>query len=97
MFIVAERKSPHGLVVVITDGEVIGKVFLEGKLQLDLTKDFYKGEEKNDEEVERILEKAYIIHFTGERAVALGKRLGLIEEGKVLVVKKVPHAEVMLG
>lgn len=97
MFIVNERDSPHGLLVVITDKEIIGKVFSEGKLQLDLTKEFYRGEERSKEEVERILERAYVIHFTGEKAVEFGKNLGLIEEGKVLVVKNVPHAEVLLG
>lgn len=87
----------HGLLVVITDKEIIGKVFSEGNLQLDLTKDFYKGEEMNGEEIERILGRAYVVHFTGEGAVALGKRLGLVGEGKVLVIENVPHAEVVLG
>jgi len=82
MFIVAGKKNLHGLVVV-TDKEVIGKVFSEGNLQLDLTKDFYKGKEMNSEEMER----AYVVHFTGEKAVALGKRLELIGEGKFWLLR----------
>lgn len=97
MFIVNEKKSGYGLLVIVSDKEVLGKVFSEKDLILDLTKDFYKGEEKNMEEVKNILEKAYVVHFTGKKSVTLGVDLGLIDKNKILFVKNVPHAETMLG
>ena len=42
-FIVSQKNGPHGLLIVITDKDIIGKLFSEGKLQLDLTKEFFEG------------------------------------------------------
>jgi len=97
MFIVAEKKSAHGLLVVVTDKELLGKVFSDKDLILDLTKEFYKGVEKNAQEVKQVLEKAYVIHFTGKKSVMLGVDLGLVDNKRVLFVKNIPHAETMLG
>ena len=39
-FTIGEKKTPHGLLLVITDSDILGKKYEQGKLQLDLTKDF---------------------------------------------------------
>ena len=95
MFIVSEKKTPHGMLLVITDAEIIGKIFDQGKLQLDLTKEFYKGEEKDNVEIEKLLVKARYVHFTGHRAVQLGLDKKLVDQKKVLLIAGVPHAEVV--
>ena len=95
-FIVSEKKSSNGLLLVISDKEIIGKTFTEGKKQLDLTKEFYQGEKRNTEYVTAKLEDVYIVHFTGKNSVALGTRLGLIDEERILIVDKIPHAEVVV-
>ena len=94
--IVAEKQGPHGLLLVITDSDIIGKTFEEGKLQLDLTQSFYQGEEKNKEEIKEILKKARDLHFTGKESVALGVELDLVDSDKILYVDGVPHAEVVM-
>lgn len=96
MYIVSEKDTPHGLLVVITDKDIVGKKFEEGKLQLDLTNNFYKGEEKDEEEVKEATSRARHIHFTGDKSVALGIEANLIDQDKILWVSNVPHAEVML-
>jgi hypothetical protein len=93
--IVSEKSSANGLLIVITDSDLLGKKFEEGKVQLDLTKRFYQGEEKNEENIKKLISKARHVHFTGKESVELGKKLGLIED-KILVVQGVPHAEVLL-
>ncbi len=95
-FIVSVKRSEHGSLVVVTDIEIIGRKFEEGKLQLDLTKDFYKGDEKNIIEVEKDLLYARHVHFTGEKSVSLGIKLGLIDKNKVLLVNKIPHAQAVV-
>ena len=95
-FIVSERNSGNGLLIVVTDSEIIGKKFEEGNLQLDLTKKFYQGEEKSEEDVEKLISKARHVHLTGNNSVNLGRKLGIIGEGKILVIQGVPHAEVLL-
>ena len=95
MFIVSEKKTLHGLLLVITDLEIIGKKFDQGKLQLDLTKEFYKGQQKSAEEAKELLSRARYIHFTGEQAILLGLRAELIDKEKILRIANIPHAEIV--
>ena len=94
-FIVSEKSAPNGMILVITDKEIMGKVFEEGKKVLDMSAKFYLGEEKSVGEVLAMAENAYIFHLTGIKAVGLGLKEKWIEKGKVLVVKGIPHAEVV--
>ena len=94
-FVAKIHKGPHGEVLVVSDQEILGKTFSEGKLQLDLTKEFCQGEEKEAEEVKELSKSAYILHLTGENSINLFS--DLIDKGKILIVKKIPHAEVYLA
>ena len=96
-FVVAERPSPHGLLLVITDKDVLGKMFEEGRVQLDLRKEFYQGEIKEKEEVKKLMLKSRHLHLTGKGVVALGIELGLVQRGRILLVQGTPHAQVVMG
>lgn len=96
-FIVSKKEGPHGLLLIITDKDILGKIFEEGKIQLDLTKDFFKGEEKDKEEVKTLIPTARHLHLTGKESVAIGLEMDLVDTKKILWVQKVPHAEVMTG
>ena len=91
-FVVKIHGEGSQKIIVVTDSELIGKTFSEGELQLDLNKEFYKGEEKNEEETIKLFQDAHILHLTGEKAVKLGHKEGLVE--KVITVDRIPHAEV---
>lgn len=89
---IAKTHSNQGrLIIAVCDEEVFGKKFEEGDLQLDLTSDFFKGEEMKEDDILELFKKAYIVNLNGEKAVKLGQRLGLVSE--VIRVKGVPHAE----
>ncbi|MDP3640322.1 MAG: DUF424 family protein [Nanoarchaeota archaeon] len=92
-FIVAKKETPRGLLLVVTDKAVFGKVFTDGNVQLDLANSFYKGEEMEKADVERLIPEARYVHLTGKEAVQLGVELGLVDERSILIVQKVPHAE----
>jgi len=72
-FIVTEKDTANGLLLVITDKDLIGKKFEEGKKQLDLSNKFYQGEEKSKEEVKELIKCAYILHLTGEKILNLAQ------------------------
>ena len=95
MFIIAKKRTSQGLLLIITDVEIIGKKFEQGKLQLDLTSDFYKGEKKNLLETRLMLQEAKYVHLTGQNAVKLGIGEKLIDLQRVLYVNGIPHAEVV--
>ena len=96
-FIIKEKDSPHGILLIITDSELIGKTFENDKLQLDLSKEFYKGTEMVKEDVIKKIGKAYILHLTGKNSIDLVRELKIIDEIKIITIQKVPHAEIYLG
>jgi len=96
VLIVSGKKTPEGLLLVITDQEILGKIYEEGKLQLDLTQKFYQGEEKSKKEIKLLLSKSRHLHLTGKEAVALGVEFGLVNPNKILYISQVPHAEVII-
>ena len=95
-FIVAKKFSPEGLILVVTDKEIVGKIFEEGNKQLDLSKKFYSGDERDVEAVKAIILESYILHLTGENAVALGVELGFVDPQRIVWVSNVPHAEALI-
>lgn len=80
--------------MVITDGDILGKKFESEKLQLDLTKDFYAGEKKKEEEIKSLLPVAKILHLTGKKTLALFKKWGWVDSNQVLFVESIPHTEI---
>ena len=96
-FVVVEREGPHGLLLVITDEDIIGKIFEQDNLQLDLQKKFYQGIKRNKQQVLDMIKGAQHLHLTGKASVALGIELDIIDSKKILYVKGVPHAEVVAG
>ncbi len=96
IFVIKIHETAQGKVVVISDKEIIGKKFEGGKLQLDLSKDFYSGKEMDEEKVKELVNDAYLLHLTGKKTVEFFIDMGLVDEDKVLSVDGVPHAEVCL-
>ncbi|MDP3697974.1 MAG: DUF424 family protein [Nanoarchaeota archaeon] len=94
-YIVAKKQSQFGMLVVVTDADIVGKKFEEDRLQLDLTKKFYQGEPKTKEEVKQIMMTARHLHLTGKGAVAIGVEMELVDPKKIIFIDNVPHAEIM--
>ena len=84
------------IVVAVCDSLLFGKKFVEANLQLDLTTDFYNGEELEDDEIGDLIRNAYSVNLVGEQSVALGIKEGVIEEKNVIKVQGVPHAEAIV-
>lgn len=97
VLVVAEKQGPHGLLLVITDKDILGKSFADEKAQLDLSKAFYQGTERSTEDIKKIIHAARHLHLTGKEAVALGVELDVVDAKKILWVEGVPHAEVVMG
>lgn len=95
--IVNRKETSSGILLIVTDSELIGKKFEEGKKQLDLTTKFYLGQEKTEPEIQEMFKSSYLLHLTGEKAVNLGIKAGFVDKDKVLIIKGVKHAEALVG
>ena len=83
------------LILTICDDKLIGEVFTEGEKQLDLSSDFYKGEQKQDEEIVKLLKKAYSINAVGEESVKLCVDNGFIKKEDVCKVDSILFAQMV--
>jgi len=90
--------------VAICDSELLGKYFEEGKFQLDIKENFYKGEEKSAQEVIQIIQdmkkEDATFNIVGERSVDTAIKAGLVKEdsiGKSIgKIKNIPFILVLM-
>ena len=83
------------IIVAVCDKELLGQVFEEGDRILDLesNRGFYEGELCGRDVVKRELARADSINLVGERAVGVAKEAGLVEEGNIIKIAGIPHAQ----
>jgi uncharacterized protein len=83
-------------VVALADAELIGKRFEEGKRQLDVRENFYRGEVVDGEEVVKMLRSLALddatFNIVGENSVNAALKSGVITSGNVAAVDGVPFA-----
>jgi uncharacterized protein len=92
--IVKEHKTEEGrLLLAICDSDLLGKKFEEGKKQLDLSSDFYKGKEKSDQEIIDLMKKAYMMNMVGQNSVTLAINENLISGEHVEEIAGIPYAQ----
>ncbi len=96
MILVKIHQNPNGQrILALCDKELLNKKFEEGNQQLDLTTDFYNGEEKTEEEIKEMLKDVYIINLVGKESLDFVEKLKLSPE-RIITVQNIPHAEIVL-
>ena len=93
--IITTHSSGTRKILIVCDSDLIGKKFEEGNKQLDLTSEFYQGEEMSEEQLTPIIKTAYSIQFVGEESVALAVKLGIVEEEKIIKIQNIPIVETL--
>ena len=84
------------IVVAVCDSELVGKIFREGDLKIEVKESFYGEEDVNEEEVKRALRMATIANITGKRAVQLAIEMGIIDRENVLKIGECWHAQMVV-
>jgi len=94
--IVKVHNAQHKKLISIVDSDILGKKIEQGKLQLDLTSDFYKGEEMSEEKLKDLAPTAYILNITGKHSIAFAEKAGIIDKHtRIIVIADIPHAEIL--
>lgn len=93
MMLVKLHKKDGRAIIAVCDKQLVGQLIEENGKQLDLTGDFYKGEERSAEEIGDLIRNSDGVNLVGEEAVALGLQEGVIEKENILTVKGIPHAQ----
>jgi uncharacterized protein len=80
-------------VISVCDSNLIGKTFTEGELELKVSEQFYKGEEKTEEEVSELMKEATNLNLVGEESIKLAEKIGILEKDNVIVIGGISHAQ----
>ena len=87
-------------VVAICDSDLIGKILEEGKFQLDVKENFYKGEEINEEKLILLIQKMSVedstFNIVGKKSVSIAQKIGLINKESVKEIAGIPFSLVLL-
>jgi len=87
-------------VIAICDSDLLGKKFEQGKMQLDLTGDFFKGDEKSDEEIIQIMQDAATedatFNIIGKKSIETALKAGIIDKSGIKTIQEIPFALTLL-
>ncbi len=87
-------------IIAVCDEDILGKRFEEGKFQLDVKENFYKGKEMTEELVIEIMKKFSgedaTFNIVGKNSVNAALNAGIISEEGVGKIKGIPFALVLL-
>ena len=87
--------TEQGLMIAAADESIVGELFEEGEVRVDVDEEFYGTTTAPREEVIERLRTASIANLVGEDAVEAGIEAEIIEEENVLRVSGVPHAQMV--
>jgi len=87
-------------VVAICDSELIGKKFEQGKFQLDVKENFFKGDEIDEEKTIQIMQKFSkedaTFNIVGEKSTNSALKAGIIDKKGIKKINNVPFALVLM-
>ncbi len=91
--------SSYRTIVAICDSDILGKKFEEGKFQLDVRENFYKGEEITEEKLIHLM-KNYLkedatFNIVGKEAVETCLKAGIISKEGIKKIQGIPFAMVL--
>lgn len=93
--------NSYRTIVAIADSELIGKKFEEGRFQLDVKENFYKGEkEYSDQEALEIInnmkKEDATFNIVGQNSVELALKSGIIDKEGIGRIQGIPFTLVLL-
>lgn len=81
------------VLVAACDKEVLGRVFSEGNLRLEVNEGFYGGELRDVKELSGVLREATIANLAGSNVVDYAVSCGFVSKENVLCISGVKHAQ----
>ena len=90
------HKKENKTIIAVCDKELLDQKFEEKGKQIDLTGNFYRGEELDREEIGDLIRNADGVNLVGEESIKLGIEEGVIEEDHIINIQKIPHAQALL-
>jgi hypothetical protein len=88
-------KTGTEILVAACDVDVVGKIFEEDDLSLEVNPDFYCGDAAFLKDCDPVLIEATILNLVGTRIVGKAVELGLINPENILKIGDTVHAQMV--
>jgi hypothetical protein len=88
-------KQGKDVLIGACDENLIGKKFVDGKFQIDVSREFYEGKRVNTEALKKYLEDATIANLVGKKTVNCAIKMELVDPKCIMRIKGVPHAQMV--
>ncbi len=86
-------------IIVICDADLLGKKFEDAEFQLDLEKEFFKGEETSEEKtigiMQHMLKEDATFNIVGKKSVNTALKAGIISQKEIKKIQDVPFVMVL--
>jgi len=100
MAILVKTHKTYRLIIAVCDCDIIGKHFEQGNKQLDLKKDFYEGDKKDDADVIELLKNAQrddaTFNIVGKNSVNAAIKAGIVSKKGIMKIQGIPYALCLL-
>jgi uncharacterized protein len=87
-------------VVAVCDKELLGKIFEEGKFQLNVKENFYKGKEVSEKELLETISNYSMedatFNIVGENSVKIALKIGIISKEGIKKIEGIPFSLVLV-
>lgn len=90
------KKVRDDLLVAISDEDLLGKCFKDGKRKLEIKPEFYGNQLVSIEKGISELEKATIGNLVGKYIITYAIKAGLVHKDSVIWIAGVPHAQIIM-
>jgi len=87
------HKSQNEILVAACDADLLGKTFRDGKLKIEVEPDFYDDTRVDREIFIKNMHMCTISNLVGKNTVDYAIEAGFIDEGCVIWIDGIPHAQ----
>ncbi len=93
MITVHVYKCGNEIVVAAADKDLIGKTFREGLYKLDVDREFFEGEDGDEDMLLNRLSMCTVANLVGKETVGVAIKHSYINSECVLTIAGIPHAQ----
>jgi hypothetical protein len=83
------------VLVAACDKDILGRTLREGELKLEVSEDFYQGEDADEEMLINRLEMATVANLVGDSTCEIAAKHDFISLDCVIRISGVPHAQMV--
>lgn len=85
--------SGSEILLAAADKDLLDMKFSEGRMRLEVYREFYEGEDASEELLLNRLSMCTSANLVGERVIALAVKHNYIDEDCIIMISGVPHAQ----